>query len=207
MNPRDKSSHPHPHELALFSGDDLPRLTSWRIRRHVKHCSECEHRVLLLRSAKAELNREAKSETLTAFEAIADWTRLEREMLGNITVGLDAARCIEKVGHGRKLFLRAGLVTAFVSLFAIGWMTHIPRQETGHLVSSLDRLFTANRTQPVGTVLRSSPYGITVRAQGAALTILHPPSAVIGVSGGSAVSARYIDDDTGQVTITKVYAQ
>ncbi len=207
MNPKDKSGHPHPSELALFSGDDLPRIASWQISRHLKHCSDCEHQVVLLRSAKRELNREAKGETLTAFEAIADWARLEREMLGNISVGLDAARCIENVGRRRTLFLRAGLAAAFVSLFAIGWMTHIPREQTEHMVSSLGRVFTVNRPQAAGPVLRTTPDGITVRAQGSALTILHPPSAVIGMSGASAVSARYLDDDTGQVTITKVYAQ
>ena len=50
-------------------------------------------------AARAELNRESSDETLTGFEAIADWRSLEREMLGNIAVGVAAARCIDKVGR------------------------------------------------------------------------------------------------------------
>jgi hypothetical protein len=59
----------------------------------------------------------------------------------------------------------------------------------------------------MGTVLQSTPGGIAVRTQGATLTILHPNSAVISLSGTSGVSARYFDEETGQVTITKVYGQ
>ncbi len=207
MTPGSKSGHPLPNELALFSTEDLPPLTSWRIGRHVKRCSECEQQVVLFRSANRELRREAATQTLTGFEAIADWSRLEREIMGNIAVGLDAARCIENVGRRRALLFRVGFATAFTLLFVIGWMTHIPREQTGHLFSSLNHFFTLSRTQTTGPVLRTTFDGITVGAQGATLTILHPPSAVIGASGGSAVSARYIDDDTGEVTITKVYAQ
>jgi hypothetical protein len=56
-------------------------------------------------------------------------------------------------------------------------------------------------------VLRSTPGGIVVRSQGGTLTILHPNSAVVSLSGTAGVSARYIDEETGQVTITKVYGQ
>jgi hypothetical protein len=206
MTPAGNTGHPFPNELALFSAEDLPSLTSWRIGRHVKRCSECEQQVVLFRSANRELQREAATETLTGFEAIADWARLEREMMGNIAVGLDAAHCIENVGRRRALLFRVAFAAAFTLLFVIGWMTHIPREQTGHLVSSLNRLFTLNRTQATGPILRTTLDGITVGAQGATLTILHPPSAVIGVSGAYAVSARYVDADTGEVTITKVYA-
>lgn len=207
MTSDNKSGHPLPNELALFSAGDLPVLASWRIGHHVKRCSECDQQVVLFRSANRELRREAAAQTLTGFEAIADWPRLEHEIMGNIAVGLDAARCIENVGHRRALLFRVGFATAAILLFVIGWTTHIPREQSGHLASSLNRLFTLNRTQAAGPVLRTTADGITVGSQGATLTILHPPSAVIGISGGSAVSARYVDDDTGQVTITKVYAQ
>lgn len=202
------TGHPVPADLALFSSGDLPRGARWRIGRHVKHCSDCERQVLSFRAAKTELKREAQTETLTAFEAIADWARLEREMLGNIAVGLSAARCIEKVGRKRTVLLRAAFALALTGLFVLGWITHIPRDETGRLVSSLQHLVRLNGPQqPSGTVLRTTADGIAVRAQGATLTILHPPSAVVSLSGFSAVSARYVDDDTGQVTVTKVYGQ
>jgi hypothetical protein len=199
--------HPSIETLALFSASDLRLAVRWRVRRHVSRCSDCQQHVTQLRAAKVELRREAATQTLTGFEAIADWGRIEREMLGNIAVGVAAARCIDNVGRKRALVSRAVLVTALITLFVIGWMTHIPQEQRQHLGESLAQAFGLRHSVPDGTILRSTPDGITVRAQGATLTILNPNSAVFSVSGHSGVAARYVDDESGQVTITKVYAQ
>jgi hypothetical protein len=173
----------------------------------VNRCADCENQVALFRSAKAEFKREANTETLTGFEAIADWSRLEREMLGNVAVGVAAARCVDNVRSGRKLLIRGVFITSLIALFVGGWMTHIPAEQTRHLFASFGRMAGLDRPQITGTVLRTTPDGIAVRAQGATLTILHPPTAVVSLSGRSAVAARYVDEETGEMTITKVYAQ
>lgn len=209
MRERDagKNLHPGAGTLALYANGDLPWSRRWRVGRHVAQCEDCEQQVALFRSAKAELQREAKAQTLTGFEAIADWSRLEREMLGNIAVGVDAARCIDNVRRGRVLLVRTALAAGLTALFVAGWVTHIPKEQTEHLMSSLRRVVGMERPQITGTVLRATPDAIAVRAQGATLTIMHPPSAVVSMSGSSAVAARYIDEETGEVTITKVYGQ
>jgi hypothetical protein len=199
--------HPGVGTLALFSNCDLPWRDLWRVRRHVRRCETCEQAVTEFRAAKAELKREVQTETLTAFEAIADWAVLEREMLGNIAVGVSAARCIEKVRSGRSLLIKGTVFAALTTLFVAGWITHIPKEQTAHLAASIRQIIGLERPQILGIQLKTTPYGIAVRAQGATLTIMHPPSAVISVSGPSAMSARYVDEETGQVTITKVYAQ
>jgi hypothetical protein len=199
--------HPSQEALALYSARDLPLVSRWRVAYHVAHCADCERQVLLFGPTTAELKREARTETLTSFEAIADWRALEREMLGNIRVGVDAARCIAGVGARRAWPMRFALVSSLLILFAAGWITHIPGEQTRHLFASLATLTGFDRPAPVGTVLRSTPDGIAVRTQGATLTIMHPRSAVVSMSGSSAVAARYIDEDTGQVTITSVYGQ
>ncbi len=200
-------SHPSIDNLALYSAGDLPLVAGWRVRYHVAHCAECERQVLLFRAAATELKREASTETLTGFEAIADWPSLEREMMGNIGVGVDAARCIEGVGKRRSLVMRFALLAALVALFVAGWITHIPSEQTQHLFATLRSFTGFERPVPAGTVLRSTPEGLAVRTQGATLTILHPRSAVVSLSGSSAVAARYVDEDTGQVTIANVYGQ
>lgn len=200
-------AHPNPETLALLAAGDLPFVVRLRAGRHVARCGDCEQQVLLFRSAKTELKREASSQTLTAFEAVADWQALEREMMGNIAVGLDAARCIENVGRKRALFYRFAFASGLALLFAAGWVTHVPRAQTEHLMASLRSAAWFDKPQFAGTVLRSTPDGIVVRTQGASLTMQHPASAVITLSGTSGVAARYIDDETGQVTITKVYGQ
>ncbi len=201
------SSHPSPEALALYLRGDLALLPRVRIKAHILQCSACDQQVAFFGNALAELKREAASETLTAFEAIADWKRLEREMLGNIIVGVAAARCIENVGHKHAWMPRLAIAGGLTALFVAGWVSHIPREQTAHLASSLSRLVGSRQVPRLGDVVQTTPTGIAVRSDGVTLTILHPPSAVVAVSGKSSVEARYIDEDTGQLTITNVYGQ
>ena len=204
---QDKDLHPGAAILALYSSRDLPRRDMWRLRRHVNRCEECEQKIADYLTAKSELKKEARTETLTAFEAIADWSVLEREMIGNIAVGVAAARAIDKVRRGRSFLIRGAVFAALTLLFVLGWISHIPGDETEHLFSSLKQVVSADRGAINSPLLKTTPDGIAVRAQGATLTIIHPPTAVVAVSGPESVSARYVDDETGQVTIAKVYAQ
>jgi hypothetical protein len=200
------AGHPRMETLALYAAGDLPWRLRWRTGSHIKYCADCEQQVLLFRSAAVELKHEAETQTLTGFEAIADWSRLEREMLGNIAVGVAAARCIEKVSRTRSLFARAVFGAALVGLFIAGWM-RIPREQTAHLAGSIRNVLGLQHTQVAAPIVVATPDSIAVRAQGATLTLLHPRSAVVSLSGVSAVGARYIDEQTGQVTITNVYGQ
>jgi hypothetical protein len=200
-------AHPGAETLALYSRGDLPFFIRLRIRQHVSHCLECESEISLFVAARAELNRESSDQTLTGFEAIADWRSLEREMVGNIAVGVAAARCIDKVGRRHIWLGRISVSTAAIALLIVGWMTHIPNRDTRQLETTIRRIVGLDRPVITGTVVQSTPDGISVRTQQATLTILHPASAVISVSGNSAMAARYVDEDTGQVTITNVYGQ
>lgn len=199
--------HPTLPALSLFAGGDFSWTTRFRIARHLRRCAECEQQVALFRAAKTELKREATAETLTSFEAIADWNRLEREMHGNIAVGVSAARCVEKVKRGRAFVWRSAFAAGLATLFVAGWVTHIPKEQTDHLAASLRRVVGLDQQDIAGTVVRSTPDGIAVRSQGTTLTLMHPASALVTVSGNSAVEARYVDEETGQVTITNVYGQ
>ena len=208
MKPDGQNWHPGLAVLSLYASGDLPWREMWGLRRHVHRCEACEQRVAEYVAARAELRREAQSETLTAFEAIADWSVLEREMLGNIAVGVAAARAIDHGRRGRSLLLKSAVVAGILVLLVAGWITHIPTAQTMHLVTSFRQIIgMVERPQYAGAQLRSTSDGIAVHAQGATLTIMHPPSAVITSAGPSAVAARYVDEETGEVTITKVYAQ
>jgi hypothetical protein len=201
------ASHPALEILSLYASGDLPFFPRLRTGVHVKECAACEQQVLSIRSAKAELRREAGAQILTGFEAIADWHALESDMLGNIRVGVAAARCIEKVGRTRKWTSRFAWAAGMTALFAAGWLTRVPPGDNQKIFAAFRRAVGLDQPQFYGTVVRSTPEGIAVRTQGATLTILHPQSAVISMSSPSSVTARYVDDDSGQVTITNVYGQ
>lgn len=206
MNATVPAKHPTHRSLALYLGGDLAWLARTRIRAHLRGCPRCQQYVTSLEEALGELRREADAQTLTGFEAIADWSRMEREMMGNIAVGVAAARCVDHVGQGRRVLNWTLAVAGLILLFAAGWVTHIPREQTQHMFAAVQQ-WSGRAPQFSGTVLRSSPDGVAVRAQGSTLTLMHPRSAVISVSSTSGMEARYVDSETGQVTITSVYAQ
>ena len=203
----DASPHPALEILSLNAGGDLPFFSRLSTGAHVKDCADCERQVLSIRSAKAELQREASAQILTGFEAIADWQALEGDMLGNIRVGVAASRCIENVGRTRKWTARFAWAVGMTALFVAGWLTRVPPDDNQKIVAALRRAVGLDQPPFYGTIVRSTPDGIAVRTQGATLTILHPQSAVISMSSPSSVTARYVDDDSGQVTITNVYGQ
>jgi hypothetical protein len=203
-----RAGHPSSRTLALYSRSDLTWLGRWQIGRHVAKCAYCEEQVAGFRSACNELKREAETQTLTGFEAITDWTRLEREMIGNIAVGVAAARCIEKVGRGRIFAVRGAWIAVGVAvLLAAGWFTNVPSEQRAYLTASIRRSVGIEVPQIAGSVVQTTPEGIAVRAQGATLTILHPPSAVVSLAGSSSLGARFVDEESGEVTITNVYGQ
>jgi hypothetical protein len=201
------AEHPTLEILSLYAAADLPLMLRMRTGQHVKHCATCEQQVLALQSAKAELRREAQGEVLTGFEAIADWSALEADMLGNIRVGVAASRCIENVGRGRRIGFRLAWLSGMAVLFMAGWVTRVPTEDSQLIVTALRRAVGLEQAPYNGTVLRSTRDGISVKTRGATLTILHPESAVVSMSSPSSVTARYVDDDSGQVTITNVYGQ
>lgn len=201
------TGHPSLQTLSLFVTGDLPWTSRLSVARHLRNCPSCEQEAGVFRSARSELRREANAQSLTGFEAIADWNRLEREMLGNIAVGVAAARCVDTVPRGSVYLRRGAFVTGVVALLVAGWATRIPKERTDYLTTALRRLVGLEQPDASGTIVRSTPEGIAVRSQGTTLTILHPPSALVTFSGSSAVEARYVDEETGQVTVTNVYGQ
>lgn len=201
-------NHPSIEALALFSSADLPLLDRWKIRRHIAACERCDRQISLFRASLVEFKRQAKTETLTGFEAVVDWSRLEREMEGNIIVGLAAARCIEQGPNHRGLLIKFSLATVMVTLFVMGWMTHVPSEQSARIFTVVRDAFPGSHPSVnQGPILRTQPDGIVVGSQEGSMTILHPTGAVVSLSGTSSVEARYVDDETGQVTITDVYGQ
>ncbi len=85
------NDHPTAEDLALLIGGDLPYVRRWQIQNHIHHCADCEQEFEHYQAAATELRRLAGAGMLTGFEAIGDWSRLEREMTGNINVGVAAA--------------------------------------------------------------------------------------------------------------------
>ena len=204
-----ETNHPTREELALLVGGDLPYVRRWQVQNHVNHCVECEQEFERYQASHAELRRSAGAEMLTGFEAVGDWDRLQREMTGNIHVGLAAARAIGKSSHSRlRKFRFAALAAGLATLFIAGWLLNVPAEDSSRIVNALRSAWSGPQVA-AGIILRTTPHGVSVRSQGTILTVLHPSSTNVtaSFSGSSSVAMRYVDDQTGQVTIANVYGE
>jgi hypothetical protein len=123
-------------------------------------------------------------------------------MKANIRLGLAAGEC---VGPAPAAFVpdrtgwRAAVVMASASLVVlVGWWLNTPlpkvQPEAAHVH---------------GFVLEATDSGIELKQDDRALTLRHPhaEAVTLSVNTQGSVRARYIDSDTGQVTINHVYAQ
>jgi len=201
-------------ELALYAAGDLPvwrsALVRLRVRLHVRRCRECHGLLEALRTDRQELRRSADD-----MPANVDWDQLAAEMTANIRVGLAAGECVtpreRKVAamSWRPVAIAAGLVV----LLAGAWWLNIPRTDTEAIGRAIRDMATGGHIsapqEERGPVVGASSAGVVLVENGGRMGIdqggLEP--VMYSVSTQGSASARYVDQDTGQVTITATYVQ
>ena len=191
--------HPKEATLALFASGDIGPLGRWHTERHLVRCECCRLAV----DAFAGFREGATG--LNELPGIP-WTRLAAEMKANIRLGLEAGECVRdrqttpvSEGHvfpgWRALVACAGTVALLVA----GMLLEHPVPSP------------AARTE--GTVLRATVNGIELSEDGQVLSLLHrrahdqEQEVTYSVSARGAVAARYVDADSGYVTVNNVYGQ
>jgi hypothetical protein len=197
-------------ELALYAAGDLPVWRSALVRLHVRRCDECRSLVEALRADRQELRRSADD-----MPSSVDWDQLAAEMTANIRVGLAAGECVtpreRKVPamSWRPVAIAAGLVV----LLAGAWWLNIPRSDTETIARAIREMATGGRMSATqeerDPVVGASSAGVILVENGGRMGIdqggLEP--VMYSVSTQGSASARYVDQDTGQVTITATYVQ
>ena len=212
-------NHPGELELALFAGGDLGFWERWRVRKHLRQCETCRADVGALKATSENLRHLADE-----MPDGVNWMRLSQEMTGNIRVGLAAGECVGPVRMRRQRSLAwhaMGIVAlAFVIVLTALWV-NVPRDQKDHVFAALRSIslgggHRAAAMQPLneGVVLEASPVSIELRANGGAMSILtsrdpmpdrYANNVAVSVSMQGSAGAQYVDSDTGQVTISKVY--
>ena len=189
-------SHPRETELALLASGDCGAMENWLLRRHVRACGECRRTL----ESFAEQRDAMGSEVIPSEFSAEQWTRLAREMRANIRLGLEAGECVRqpwklKVFSGHQV-LRPALAMACLLLLA----------GAGFFLREARILPVATAVVPV---LASSDAGIEYRSGDTSLMLLNRNGAAVDqtVSAQGEIRSRYIDGDTGAVTINNVYLQ
>jgi hypothetical protein len=190
------SRHASPDTLALHAAGDLGRFASWRLRLHLAVCPACSSEVARFQQARRGLAAAA-----LALPADLDWARVAGDMKANIRLGLEMGRIADGVPRrrldpaGESLGWRVAAVAASIVLVTFsGW--YLQRGQDPYRFAS-------------PPVVAATADGLAFQEKGAALTLLapaglHDPAPVETADG---LRARYVDSETGQVTIHHVFTQ
>ncbi len=191
-----RAGHFSDAELALASTGDLGwrrRLAVWL---HTRQCRKCASAIDEYRGVRSDLQRNAAEMEMGE----AAWLELEGEMKANIRLGLSAGRIVDtQPGLGEVTSVeaagwRAAVVLATLTVvLAGGWLLKRPAPGLPDAV-----------WQPI--VAEANAEGVGIHEGQAGLMLLGPEreSSVMlaGTAGGA--RARFIDAETGQVTIHHV---
>jgi hypothetical protein len=179
--------HPSELQLALFAGGECGLFARGYLRRHVRECRDCTAEVARFEMLRGELADIPPPEL--------DWNRLSREMRANIYLGLEAGECVRKAPRVYRWNPR--FAVAFASLLLLIGAGFVMRDSAPDVVKA------------GSPVLESTGSGLELRSGANSLTILNRSGAAAGqtVSAQGEIGARYIDGETGAVTINNVYLE
>ena len=187
--------HPRAQELALHASGDLALWRGFVVRCHLLGCEQCRRDVDAHVKARRDLNA-----AVTELPAGLEWNRLAAEMHANIRLGLEAGECVAgpPVLALPRRDWRAAMALAAAVVVAVGaWWLNGPGPARHALEADLNES---------DVVLEATAAGVEIKQAGGAFALTHRGSeaVTVTVSVGGAARAGYIDDDTGQVTITHV---
>jgi len=207
------SKHILETDLALLASGDMPLWRRSFVRLHVSGCHTCQARVAAYRQ-----DREAIEQLAAELPSGVSWERLASEMAANIHVGLAAGECVAPRRAARAFpagWRVAATVAAFSALLIGAWWLNVPASETAALKGAIKKIARAFPRPGAGILddrdplVEVSAAGIQLRENGGVLGMsqgeARPVSVTLSVQGSA--RARYVDSETGQVTITGVYAQ
>ena len=213
--------HPSDTILALSISGDLDLRDRFTTIWHVRTCPRCAKLVQSFRDD-AEFFRASAEEIALP----ANWDSLAEEMAANIRLGLSASECIRDVKTSRPQATArpatavrpdwfwkpaAGIALAMATVVMV-WFSTMPPEQTRVFARVWDAAVHGRTSgpEPLSTVLESSASGIEMRrGSRTSVSVLvegRKPEQFSANLDGS-MRAQYVDDDSGQVTVTNVYSQ
>jgi len=204
-------------DLALYASGDLSLWQRASAHLHVRQCDACRERVAEFR-ADARALRDAAA----GLPEGLDWGRLSAEMTANIRVGLAAGECVAPRGKRvrdavpgsisqiwRPMAMASAVTLALAVLLVGGWWLNMPQQDAQRLSAAMKAIWHGRTVMPYdrGPVIEASSEGIELRKDGGSLGVSQNAARLmtVSVSTQGSASAHYVDQDTGQVTVTSVY--
>jgi hypothetical protein len=144
-----------------------------------------------------------------------NWDRLAAEMTANIRVGLAAGECVAPRARKSSFGWRpAAAMAGLAAVLVTAWWLNMPPSTTQSLGRAMSAIMRGRESvaMPIedrGMMVEASSSGVELRENGNMLGVTQGAARplAVSISAQGSASARYIDADTGQITITSVYAQ
>ena len=190
-------NHPSDATLALYAGGDLGLLARWRTERHLAGCERCREEVEAYSDMRADAAGTGRDcPTL-------HWNRLAAEMKANIRLGLAAGECVREPRRravARVRWFGSRALVSYASIAALlvaSVLLERPVPQTpARDAAEVTLRATSERHRIEGRRAGAEPAAPARRA-----TV----TSSVGAQGS--MRARYVDSETGYVTINNVYAQ
>ena len=182
--------HPGEYNLALLAGGESGTFLRFRLDRHVRNCEDCQEKV-------AEFQALRKHLASTEFPEVS-WNSLAAEMRANIHVGLEAGACVRDTHVAKN----------WTPQFAVAFASLVVLVGAGFFLTDA-RLHRMPVSEGAATVLQPTASGIELRKGMASFAFLDNKGVRTDqtVNAQGAIEARYINNETGSVTITNVLLQ
>jgi hypothetical protein len=185
--------HPKQETLALHAGGDLGPMARWWTARHVAKCETCREDVAAYDDVRLSLPDLAEVPDL-------QWNRLAAEIKANVRLGLAAGECVrsaEPALHETVLFNRGRALVAFACaavLVVTGMVLERPMPSVARAEAPM---------------VRNTQFGIEAKAGGQSfgLTNNGVQRVTYSIDAQGSMGARYVDPETGAVTINTLYVQ
>jgi hypothetical protein len=206
-------SHPTEAGLALYAGSELRVWQRFTVGRHVRSCDRCSRSVEEFRAL-----RDVTLARAADLPPGLNWAAMALEMKANIRVGLAAGACVAEAAPVRFAPRWRGPAFALPVLLIViaGWVLQTLPPTIRHTVPDASPAAITALSQEAavaalsgGVVLDADSESIGVASDGSSFTLRYPraQNVLLTVRGEDAVRARYVDSETGQVTISHVYAE
>jgi len=186
-------NHPRDNDLALLAGGEAGRIRRFLLDRHVRTCADCQETIAEYRELRSAMAEPGLPDL--------NWNFLAADMRANIRLGLEAGACVGTTHVFRRWNPKLGIAFASLAFLVVA----------GFFLRDLRPLRIPNTVPTVdaATVLRSTGSEVEIRTGSRSLALLnhHGDAANQTVSARGDIETRYIDSETGAVTINNVYLQ
>jgi len=181
-------NHPRENDLALLAGGEAGRIRRFLLDRHLRECADCRETVAEYRELRAGVAELELPEV--------NWSFLAADIRANIHLGLEAGACVRATPVLKRWNVRPVIaLTALLLLFVGGFFMR-------------DMRFRQPVAEEATPVLQVTGSGVEISSGKNSLTLLNHGSATNHtVSARGDIGTRYIDSETGSVTINNVYLQ